>query len=129
MVILGDQASMEAIDALRARLGLDRPLIVQYSDFMVGALGRLGYSLVSGRPVIAEILKVLPATIELTLVSLLLGALIGIPLGIWSAVKRNRLPDYFTRLSSLIGLSFPAFVSAILLSAGFRHSTPLVSCN
>ena len=116
MVILGDQASMEAIDALRARLGLDRPLIVQYSDFMVGVLsGDWGTSLVSGRPVIGEILKVLPATIELTLVSLLLGALIGIPLGIWSAVKRNRLPDYFTRLSSLIGLSFPAFVSAILL--------------
>ena len=79
MVILGDQASMEAIDALRARLGLDRPLIVQYSDFMVGVLsGDWGTSLVSGRPVIAEILKVLPATIELTLVSLLLGALIGI---------------------------------------------------
>ena len=57
MGILGDQASMEAIDALRARLGLDRPLIVQYSDFMVGVLsGDWGTSLVSGRPVIAEIL-------------------------------------------------------------------------
>ena len=69
----------------------------------------------SGRPVIQEILKVLPATLELTAVSLLLGAVIGVPLGVWSAVNRNRLPDYVTRLASLLGLSFPAFVSAVLL--------------
>src|SRR3546814_16187785 len=55
------------------------------------------------------------STLELTLVSLVLGAVIGIPLGVWSAVKRNRLPDYVTRLASLLGLSFPAFVSAVLL--------------
>src|SRR3546814_11531176 len=69
----------------------------------------------SDLPVIQEILKVLPATLELTLVSLVLGAVIGIPLGVWSAVKRNRLPDYVTRLASLLGLSFPAFVSPVLL--------------
>ena len=108
LVILGDQASMEAIDALRARLGLNRPLPVQYVDFMAGVLtGDWGVSLVSGRPVIEEIVKVLPATIELTVVSLVLGAITGIPLGVWSAVRRNRLPDYATRLLSLIGLSFP----------------------
>src|SRR3546814_675326 len=116
LVILGDQASMEAIDQLRARLGLDRPIPVQYVEFMAGVLtGDWGISMVSGRPVIQEILKVLPATLELTLVSLVLGAVIGIPLGVWSAVKRNRLPDYVTRLASLLGLSFPAFVSAVLL--------------
>ena len=116
LVILGDQASMEAIDALRARLGLNRPLPVQYVDFMAGVLtGDWGVSLVSGRPVIEEIVKVLPATIELTVVSLVLGAVTGIPLGVWSAVRRNKLPDYLTRLLSLIGLSFPAFVSAVLL--------------
>lgn len=116
MVILGDQASMEAIQALRVRLGLDRPLPVQYFEFMAGVLtGDWGISMVSGRPVISEILKVLPATLELTFVSLVLGAVIGIPLGVWSAIKRNRLPDYVTRLASLLGLSFPAFVSAVLL--------------
>ncbi len=116
LVILGDQATMAAIEALRERLGLDRPLIVQYVDFLGGVLtGDWGVSMVSGRPVIEEILKVLPATIELTVVSLILGAVIGIPLGVWSAVKRNTLPDYVTRLASLLGLSFPAFVSAILL--------------
>lgn len=116
MVILGDQASMQAIEALRARLGLDRPLPVQYVEFMAGVLtGDWGTSMVSGRPVIAEILKVLPATLELTFVSLVLGAIIGVPLGVWSAVRRNELPDYVTRLASLLGLSFPAFVSAVLL--------------
>ena len=116
MAMLGDQASMQAIEQLRARLGLDRPLPVQYLEFMAGVLtGDWGTSLVSGRPVIQEILKVLPATLELTAVSLLLGAVIGVPLGVWSAVNRNRLPDYVTRLASLLGLSFPAFVSAVLL--------------
>ena len=116
LVILGDQASMAAIEAMRERLGLNQPLLVQYFEFMGGVLtGDWGVSMVSGRPVIQEILKVLPATLELTAVSLLIGALIGIPLGIWSAVRRNTLPDYITRLGSLLGLSFPAFVSAILL--------------
>ena len=116
LVILGDQASMEAIEALRARLGLDRPLIVQYFSFLSGVvIGDWGVSMVSGRPVIEEILKVLPATIELTVVSLVIGAVLGIPLGVWSAIRRNSLPDYVTRLASLLGLSFPAFVSAILL--------------
>ncbi len=116
MVILGDQASQAAIEQLRVRLGLDQPLYVQYVTFLEGVFtGDWGTSMVTGRPVIAEILNVLPATIELTVVSLVLGAVIGIPLGIWAAINRNALPDYVTRLGSLLGLSFPAFVSAILL--------------
>lgn len=116
LVILGDQASMAAIEALRERLGLNEPLIVQYVTFLKDVLtGDWGVSMVSGRPVIEEILKVLPSTLELTVVALIIGALIGIPLGVWSAIRRNTLPDYVTRLASLLGLSFPAFVSAILL--------------
>src|SRR6056297_204548 len=113
LVVLGDQASQAAIEALRTRLGLDKPLIVQYGEFMAGVFsGDWGTSLVSGRPVIGEILNVLPATIELTVAALIIGAGIGIPLGVWSAVRRNALPDYVIRLGSLLGLSFPAFVSA-----------------
>ncbi|MCC5780947.1 ABC transporter permease [Nitratireductor sp. B36] len=116
MAILGDQASQEALVALRARLGLDQPLYVQYVQFLGGVIvGDWGVSMVSGRPVIQEILKVLPATLELTIVSLILGAVVGVPLGVWSAVRRNKLPDYITRMASLLGLSFPAFVSAVLL--------------
>lgn len=125
MVILGDQASQQSIDLLRTRLGLDRPMIVQYFDFMSGvAVGDWGVSMVSGRPVIAEILKVLPATLELTIAALFLGAAIGIPLGVWAAISRNTIPDYLVRLASLLGLSFPAFVSAVLLLFAFAIYIP-----
>lgn len=116
MAILGDQASASALAALRVRLGLDVPLYQQYVEFLGGVLvGDWGVSMVSGRPVIEEILKVLPATIELTLASLVLGIAVGLPTGVWSAVRRNKLPDYLARIGSLLGLSFPAFVSAVLL--------------
>ncbi len=118
-VILGDQADAAAIAALRTRLGLDRPLLVQYASFLAGAIrGDWGVSLVTGRPVIQEVLSVLPWTIELTFFALLVGAVIGIPLGVWAAINRNRVPDYAIRIASLLGLSFPAFVSGILLLIG-----------
>src|SRR6056297_2362875 len=99
LVILGDQASQAAIESLRTRLGLDQPLYIQYVEFMAGVFtGDWGQSMVSGRPVIAEILNVLPATIELTVAALILGAAVGIPLGVWSAIRRNSVPDYAIRL-------------------------------
>jgi ABC-type dipeptide/oligopeptide/nickel transport system permease component len=115
-VILGDQASAAAIAALHERLGLDQPLWRQYLTFMGGALqGDWGVSMVTARPVLQEVANVLPYTIDLTVASLLFGALIGVPLGAWSALHRNQLVDYVTRVISLLGLSFPAFVSAIML--------------
>jgi ABC-type dipeptide/oligopeptide/nickel transport system permease component len=116
LVILGDQASQEALQALRAKLKLDAPLPEQYVDFLLGILrGDLGTSLVTGKSVWAEVLSVIPYTIELTLAAILLGVLCGVPLGVYAAMHRNRLPDTLTRLLSLAGLSFPAFVSAVLL--------------
>jgi glutathione transport system permease protein len=115
-LILGDQASREAIEALRARLGLDQPIPAQYASFLGNAIrGDWGVSMVTGRPVLGEVLDVLPWTIELTLVSLALGVALGVPLGVWAAVRRNRFADYVVRVASLAGLSFPAFVSAIIL--------------
>ena len=115
-LILGDQASREAIEALHARLGLDQPIPLQYLSFLANAVrGDWGVSMVTGQPVLAEVLNVLPWTIDLTLVSLALGLTLGVPLGVWAAVKRNRFLDYVVRMGSLAGLSFPAFVSAILL--------------
>ena len=115
-LILGDQASREAIEALHARLGLDQPIPLQYLSFLANAVrGDWGVSMVTGQPVLAEVLNVLPWTIDLTLVSLALGLALGVPLGVWSAVRRNRFVDYVVRMASLAGLSFPAFVAAILL--------------
>jgi peptide/nickel transport system permease protein len=116
LVILGDLASAEGLNALRQRLGLDQPIHVQYVQFLAGALtGDWGVSMISGQPIIGEIMAVLPWTIELTLASLMIGAALGIPLGIAAAVHRNGWIDYIVRVASLFGLSFPAFVSAVIL--------------
>ncbi len=116
LVILGDQASAEALAALRERLGLDRPIYAQYFEFLGGIVrGDLGTSLITGKSVWSEVLSVILYTIELTLAAIFLGVLFGVPLGVYAAVHRNALPDTLTRLFSLAGLSFPAFVSAILL--------------
>jgi peptide/nickel transport system permease protein len=124
-LILGDQASREAIEALRHRLGLDLPLGEQYVLFLSGALrGDWGVSMVTGQPVIGEVLRVLPWTIQLTLVSLLLGVAIGVPGGVYAAIHRNRFVDYAVRISSLLGLSFPPFVAAIVLLLAFAIALP-----
>jgi peptide/nickel transport system permease protein len=116
VVILGDQASAQSIALLRERMGLDQPIALQYLQFLGGALrGDWGTSLVSGRPVIQEVLNVLPHTLKLTAVALILGVVLGLPAGVWAAVNRNRIPDYVTRVVSLLGLSAPAFVSGIVL--------------
>src|SRR5271165_214788 len=132
-LILGDQASREAIEALHARLGLDQPIPLQYLSFLANALrGDWGVSMVTGQPVLAEVANVLPWTIDLTLVSLALGLVLGVPLGVWAAVQRNRLVDYVVRIASLAGLSFPAFVSAIILLFLFAIELrwfPVISAN
>ncbi|MBK5926842.1 ABC transporter permease [Rhodobaculum claviforme] len=116
MVILGDQASAANIAALRDQLGLNEPIVVQYAQFLWQVVqGNLGNSMVTGRPVSEEILAVLPYTLELTIAALILGVLLGVPAGVWAAVRRNRAPDYVLRFLSLLGLSLPAFVAAIIL--------------
>ena len=116
LVVLGDQASPEALANLRERLGLNKPLLVQYVDYL-GAIadGDLGRSLTTNRPVMTDMLAVLPNTIELTLASLLIGLVGGVPLGVLAAVRRGGIADWLARIVSLIGLSFPAFVSGVLL--------------
>lgn len=115
-VMLGDQASAEALNALRTQLGLDQPIHVQYLHFLRDMLsGQFGVSMASGKSVLQEVALVLPWTIELTLASILIGLLFGLPLGMWAALRRNAWPDYLGRVLSLVGLSFPAFVSAILM--------------
>jgi len=115
-VMLGDQASAEALAALRVRLGLDQPVYQQYLQFLADMLtGNFGVSMASGRTVLQEVALVLPWTLQLTAAAILLGVVFGLPLGIWAALRRNAWPDYLGRVISLTGLSFPAFVSAILM--------------
>jgi ABC-type dipeptide/oligopeptide/nickel transport system permease component len=115
-VILGDQASTEALAALREKLGLNKPLYVQYLAFLGDVFsGNLGFSMSTGRSVIHEVLTVLPSTIELTLAAIVIGLILGLPLGVAAALTRNGWLDYVSRIVSLVGLSFPAFVSGILM--------------
>ena len=116
LAILGDNASQEALDAFRDRMGLNDPMLVQYWDFLKGlASGSLGVSMVTGTPVAESIAEVLPFTLELAFGAIFFGVIIGVPLGIISALWRNGWLDYFFRVISLLGLSFPAFLTAILL--------------
>ncbi|MCP4721637.1 MAG: ABC transporter permease, partial [Desulfobacteraceae bacterium] len=119
-VILGDSASHESLTALRTELGLDRPILVQYGEFIFSVIqGDLGDSIIRKQSINSIVAEVLPYTIELTLAGVILGVIVGIPLGVFSAVFRNSVADYITRIGSLVGLSFPAFYSGILLLLAF----------
>ncbi|WP_439551205.1 ABC transporter permease [Falsiroseomonas sp.] len=120
LVILGDQATPEAIAALRTRLGLDASLWEQYFRFITNALmGDFGNSMVTNRPIMAEVAAVLPHTIDLTVAAMIFGVIVGVPVGIWAALHRNGIIDVGARILSLIGLSFPVFVSGIFLLLAF----------
>lgn len=122
-----DQA---ATAQLREALGLDQPAHIQYVRWISGVLrADLGTSLRDGRPVINDIQRAFPVTLELTILASLLSALVGIPLGVVSAIYHDRFPDYAGRITSIIWLSVPGFwLGTLILVAGarwFRWAPPL----
>ncbi len=113
---LGDYASQEAVEALRERMGLNEPLYMQYFQFLGDlARGDLGKSMITGKEISGMVKQVLPYTLELTLSAIIVGALLGIPIGIHTARNSNTLVDYIGRITSLAGLSVPAFYLGILV--------------
>ena len=112
----GEVVSPEVVDRAREELGLDHPFLVQYFTWLTRLLhGDMGTSYVSGKPVFRTFLSKLPATLLLTLTSILLTVVISIPLGILAAVYQNRATDYIIRVLSFIGNSLPNFFVALLL--------------
>ena len=108
--------SQQSLDAARAELGLDKPFLTQYLAWLGNLLrGNMGTSYVSGREVFPTFLSKLPATLLLTVVSLLLTMIVSIPLGVLAAVRQNRLTDYGIRFASFLGNSMPNFFVAMLL--------------
>ena len=108
--------SQEVMDAARAELGLDKPFVVQYFVWLGKLLrGNMGNSYVTGKPVFSTFVSKLPATLLLTATSILLTVVISIPLGIWAAVKQNKITDYVIRTMSFIGNSLPNFFVSLLL--------------
>lgn len=112
----GGILSEEAKEEVRRELGLDKPLLEQYGIWLQNILsGDMGESYISGKPVFSTFLSKLPATIYLTVASILLTVLISVPLGILAAVKQNRILDYIIRFFSFIGNSLPSFFVSLLL--------------
>ncbi len=116
-IIAGERATPEQVAAVRHALGLDRALSVQYLAWLSHVLrGDLGKSLVSGRPVLADLIQQLPRTLELMLGALLVAVLIGVPTGVLAAVRRGRTTDLLVSSFGLVGLSVPNFVVGTLLA-------------
>lgn len=112
----GVALSEEVIEAQREEMGLDKPFLMQYVNWLGRFLrGDLGESYISGEDVFTEFVSKLPATLFLTLTSVLLTVIISIPLGILAAVKQNRFIDYLIRVCSFIGNSLPNFFVALVL--------------
>ncbi|MBD1587149.1 ABC transporter permease [Pseudomonas typographi] len=109
-LIAGDRASDDIVASIRHQLGLDLPLYQQYLHYMGDLLhGDLGTSIRTHRPVLDDLRRFFPATVELALAALLLSVLVGVPLGVLSAVYPNRLVDQVARTVAVAGISTPAF--------------------
>ena len=107
----GQVVSEDTLNAAREQLGLDKPFLTQYFVWLGKLLhGDMGNSYVSGFPVFDTFISKLPATLLLTVTSILLTIAISIPLGILAAVKQNTITDYLIRLCSFIGNSLPNFL-------------------
>lgn len=110
LAVVGDRASNEVYEATRKAMGLDQPIIIQFFTYIGEVVrGDFGTSLLTSRPVIEDIARVFPATLELATVATLLGVAFGIPAGVMAAVHQGRWPDHVVRLVGLFGYSMPIF--------------------
>ncbi|MDR9391876.1 MAG: ABC transporter permease [Trueperaceae bacterium] len=123
-VRLGVQATDEAVAALEARMGLDRPLVVQYLDWAGGIVlrGDFGDSMVTGTPIRDEIVRRVPATVGLAFAALVVGLAIALPLGLLSALKPGGKRDLAASIFSQVGVSIPDFWMGILFILLFAET-------
>jgi len=125
-IALGPNATAEQISKLRGEMHLDEPLPVQYGHFLSDlSRGDLGTSLYTNRPVTTDIIQFLPATLELVFLAGFIMVLVGLPLGILAARYRGRWPDLVVRVLSLLTVSAPGFVWAVILMLLFAYFLPL----
>jgi peptide/nickel transport system permease protein len=133
-IILGIHATPETLEVLRNKLGLDRPVVIRYLSYMKNLMtGDMGRSITYDVPISSLIFSRLQVTIPLALLSMIFAILLSIPMGIYSALHRNRIGDYGIMVFSQMGLAVPAFWAGILLillfavtlhwfpAGGFQH--------
>lgn len=119
-LIAGEGASVQQVAELRQRYGLDQPLYVQLGQYLAQlATGHLGTSIYTGRPVLQDLRERFPATLELTVVSIGLATLLGVPCGLLSALRRNSWLDHSLRVCTTAGLAITGFWLAIMLQLFF----------
>ncbi|TYC61899.1 ABC transporter permease [Rhodobacterales bacterium] len=119
-LVAGPNATEDMVETIRSEYGLDRPIVEQFVIYMKDLMtGDFGTSIVSTRPVLDELLRYAPATIELVLVAMLLGIVVGVPLGMLSAVYKDGPIDHVTRILSISGVALPAFWFGILMQLYF----------
>ncbi|SHI99008.1 peptide/nickel transport system permease protein [Wenxinia saemankumensis] len=110
LAVVGDRATQEQYEAARVALGLDRPLFVQFLVYVGDVMtGDLGQSITTNRPVAEDLARVFPATLEMATLGILAGVLIGVPVGVWAAVRQGTWIDQVIRIFALMGYSVPAF--------------------
>lgn len=110
LAIVGDRAPKDVYDAVYQQLGLDQPIYVQYLRYLGDILsGDFGISIQTARPVLDDLMHFFPATLELATLATLLGAVLGVPMGVLAAVKRGRMVDHVVRVLGLVGYSMPVF--------------------
>ena len=110
LAIVGDRAPAHVIERARQELGLDKPLYQQFYIYLGKVLkGDFGTSVLTANPVMTDIKRAFPATLELASLGILIGAGLGVPLGVWAAVRRGKLVDQVVRVIGLVGYSVPIF--------------------
>lgn len=115
-MMAGQRASKETVQSIREQLGLDQPLWIQYADYIRQlATGDFGISIRTHQPVLDDLLTYFPATLELAVAAFAIAILIGIPLGVISALKKNTFWDHFSRIFSISGVSIPVFWSGLVV--------------
>lgn len=129
-ILAGENATQQQVEALRAQLGYDKPLATQFLRYVGDVLsGDLGKSLYTQRPISEDLKSRLPATMELTFVAVALATLIGVPLGVVSALKRNSLLDNALRLLTIAGLAVASFWLAMELQFLFAMKLDIAPLN
>lgn len=124
---LGPEANQQQVEALRAEMGLDQPLPMQYIDWLVGVLqGDWGMSLRTNNNVFGDIVARFPATFELTVVTLFFAVLLAIPFGVVAGTNKDKWQDHVSRITALFGVSMPRFWVAIVLQIIFVVSLGLL---
>jgi peptide/nickel transport system permease protein len=125
--MLGTNATPQAVEDLRSQLGLDKPLLQQFSDYVLGLLHLdLGRSLALRAPVTTLLAQALAPTLLLTLGGTLVSVVVGVPLGIVAALRRGGWADYLASVGALLGISIPVFVWGVLLLLLFTLQWPVL---